>query len=49
VDRILSVRTARSELGRKRTYEDDTAFYVIAGFTHSVVAIKIAAEVKMNN
>jgi hypothetical protein len=38
-----------AELGRKQSFKEDAAFWVIAGFDHSVIAIKIASEVKMRN
>jgi hypothetical protein len=36
-------------LGRKRSFKVDAAFWVIAGFDHFVITIKIASEVKMRN
>jgi hypothetical protein len=39
----------RAELGRKRSFKVDSAFWVIAGFDHFVITIKIASEVKMRN
>jgi hypothetical protein len=36
-------------MGRKRSFKEDAAFWVIAGFDHFVITIKIASEVKMRN
>jgi len=36
-------------MGRKRSFKEDAAFWVIAGFARSVITIKIASEVKMRN
>jgi hypothetical protein len=36
-------------MGRKRSFKEGAAFWVIAGFDHFVITIKIASEVKMRN
>jgi hypothetical protein len=35
--------------GRKRSFKEDAVFWLVAGFDHSVITIKIASEVKMRN
>jgi hypothetical protein len=38
-----------SATGRKRSFKEDAVFWLVAGFDHSVITIKIASEVKMRN
>jgi hypothetical protein len=45
----VGVGFGRLQLGRKRSFKVDAAFWVIAGFDHFVITIKIASEVKMRN
>jgi hypothetical protein len=46
---IAHYRWRTAGLGRKRSFKVDAAFWVIAGFDHFVITIKIASEVKMRN
>jgi hypothetical protein len=49
IELVADVNCCTAAMGRKRSFKEDAVFWLVAGFDHSVITIKIASEVKMRN